>query len=313
MTVGRAAAYSLAIRADVPDAIMQRFFSRQDNEYRIKKDVRERVLFAVHNILRDPPFSRLDLVSCRNLLIYLDREVQQDVLRMFHFSLKPGGFLFLGCSESADACPQLFQVVDKRHRIYVAREAPSQLGAVPEMPDAGFSHVRSFATPAAARGAGKVSYATVHQRALEMYAPPSVIVDACSDIVHISERAGRFLRHGGGEPSRNLPASVYPELRSELRTAMFQALHARKSVESRRVKMRFGERQAYVNMVVRPFRHDETASDYMPVLFDEVEDVMSPEGNQGVSSGSAAVLTQLEAELQGTKDQLQATIEQAEI
>ena len=312
LMVGRAAAYPMAVKADVPEAMLQTFFSRQDNEYRIKKDIRERVLFAVHNILRDPPFSRLDLVSCRNLLIYLDREVQRDVLRMFHFALKPGGFLFLGSSESADACPQLFQVVDKRHRIYAARETPAQLSGMPEMTDGGYSHVRPIHASTAPIRQAKVSYAAVHQRALEMYAPPSVIVDANSDIVHISERAGRFLRHPGGEPSRNLPSSVRPELRTELRTAMFQALHSRKSVEARRVKKTFGDRQAYVNMVVRPFRHEESASDYMLVLFDEVEDIMSADGSQSPTSGSAAVLTQLEAELQRTKDQLQATIEQAE-
>ena len=312
LAVGRAAAYPLAIKNDVPQAMLQGFFNRQDSEYRVKKDIREHVLFAEHNILRDPPFSKLDLVSCRNLLIYLDRNVQRDVLRMFHFALKPGGFLFLGSSESADACPQLFQVVDKLNRIYVARETPAQLSGLPDISNGGYGEVRPAPVSAAQQRQQKVSYAAVHQRALELYAPPSVIVDANSDIVHISERAGRFLRYAGGEPSRNLPSAVYPGLRTELRTAMFQALHTRKSVEARHVKMNIGGRQSYVNMVVRPFRHEETASDYMLVLFDEVEDIMNGEGAPVVPGGSAAVVTQLEAELQGTKDQLQATIEQAE-
>ncbi|MDX3986052.1 MAG: CheR family methyltransferase [Achromobacter sp.] len=312
LATGRAGAYSMAIEADVPSSLLQGYFTRLEHEYRIKKEVRERVLFAVHNVLRDPPFSKLDLVSCRNLLIYLDREVQQDVLRMFHFALKPGGYLFLGSSESADACPRLFQVVDKRNRIYVAKETPAKLRNVPALPAAhAFERPSTAAAPLTRNRHNKVSYADVHQRALEMYAPPSVIVDAESDIVHMSERAGRFLRHGGGEPSRNLPSLVYPELRTELRTAMFQALHTRKSVEARRVKMKIGDRQAYVNMVVRPFRHEETSNDYMLVLFDEVEDVMSPEAIAPIV-GASAVLTQLEAELQGTKDQLQSTIEQSE-
>lgn len=312
LSVGRTASYPLAISADVPESMLHAYFSREDNEYRIRKDIRDRVLFAVHNILRDPPFSRLDLVSCRNLLIYLDREVQQDVLRMFHFALKPGGVLILGSSESADACPKLFQVVDKRNRIYVARETPTKLSHLPDITDGTLGHVRPIPATGTPPRHAKISYSAVHQRALELYAPPSVIVDANSDIVHISDRAGRYLRFTGGEPSRNLPLSVYPELRTELRTAMFQALHTRKSVEARRVKMNFGDRPTYVNMVVRPFRHEESASDYMLVLFDEIEDVMSPEGSAITASGSAAVLTQLEAELQGTKDQLQATIEQAE-
>lgn len=311
LSVGRTAVYPLAIEADVADELLQAYFTRQGNEYRIKKDIRERVLFAVHNILRDPPFSRLDLVSCRNLLIYLDRDVQRDVLRMFHFALKPGGYLFLGSSESADACPQLFQVVDKRNRIYVAKETPAHIRSVPELSAGGFERVRPVAMTAPAHRSKKTSYAEVHQRALELYAPPSVIVDAESNVVHMSERAGRFLRHAGGEPSRSLPMLVYPELRMELRTAMYQALHSKKSVEARRVQMKAGDRQTYVNMVVRPFRHEETSSDYMLVLFDEVEDVMSVDDGQE-EKGSKAVLTQLEAELQRTKDQLQATIEQSE-
>lgn len=313
LSIGRTGAYPLAIEADVPEAMLHGYFSRQGNEYRIKKEIRERVLFADHNVLRDPPFSRLDLVSCRNLLIYLDREVQLDVLKMFHFALKPGGYLFLGSSESADVCPQLFQVVDKHNRIYVAKETPVQIRSMPEFPLSGFERMRRAsvsASPAKSRRQ-QSSYASVHQRVLELYAPPSVIVDSESNVVHMSDRVGRFLRHVGGEPSRNLTALVYPELRMELRTAIYQALHSKRSVEARRVKMMVGESTTYVNMVVRPFRYEGARSDYMLVLFDEVEDIMS--GDVDVEEkGSDAVLTQLEAELQRTKDQLQATIEQSE-
>src|SRR5262249_11811395 len=109
--VARTGVYPPSIEADVSAARLRRFFDKEDGQYRIRKEVREKVMFAAHNILRDPPFSKLDLISCRNLLIYLDREVQNEILEMFHFALKPGGYLFLGSSESADTAAHLFAVV----------------------------------------------------------------------------------------------------------------------------------------------------------------------------------------------------------
>src|SRR5690606_13762845 len=96
LAVGRASRYPEAIVTDVPSVRLRRFFSKEERHYRVKKELREKILFARHNILRDPPFSRVDLVCCRNLLIYLDRDIQSEVLRMFHFALNPGGYLFLG-------------------------------------------------------------------------------------------------------------------------------------------------------------------------------------------------------------------------
>lgn len=310
---GRAGSYPAAISTDVPPAMLHSYFSKDKAGYQIKKDIRERVLFAPHNVLRDPPFSRLDLVTCRNLLIYLDRDVQLDVLRMFHFALKPGGYLLLGSSESADACESLFTVVDKHNRLYQAKSAAYVHRSIPMLPATGFDKAaRTVPADAAPGRCIKMSFADIHQRALEQYAPPSVIVDREGNIVHMSDRAGRFLRLTGGEPSRSLPALVHSELRMELRTAMFQALHSRKSVEARRVGLHMDGRHAYINMVVRPFRHDETNSDFMLVIFDEVDAVMSP-GEPGVDGTAASsMLAQLEAELQQAKERLQLTMEQSE-
>ncbi len=313
LATGRAGLYPAAIDTDVSPGMLQSYFTKDEAGYRIKKEIRERVLFAPHNVLRDPPFSKLDLVTCRNLLIYLDREVQMDVLRMFHFALKPGGFLFLGSSESADACENLFTVVDKRNRLYQAKGAAYVHRTIPTLPSATFDKViRAVPTESSPSRRGKTSFAEIHQRALEQYAPPSVIVDHEANIVHMSDRAGRFLRHAGGEPSRNLPALVQPELRMELRTAMFQALHSRKSVEARRVEMTVGERRMYVNMVVRPFRHEESGNDFMLVIFDEVEAIMGEDGEAQAGKVATSMLAQLEAELQQAKDRLQLTMEQSE-
>jgi len=313
LETARAGVYPEAIVTDVPPSRLRQHFVKEQNHYRMQKELRERILFARHNILRDPPFSRLDLISCRNLMIYLDRDIQIEVLRMFHFALNPGGYLFLGSSETADACSQLFTPVDKKNRIYRAKEVSSSLRRAPAGPYQGFTLAPASRPPfhEPSRRNKKFSYADVHQRALEQYAPPSVIVNHDADIVHMSDRAGNFLRYVGGEPSLNLTALVHPQLRLELRTALYQAAHTGKSVEARRVQLERDGRSFFVNMVVRPFRDNEAGSDYMLVIFDEVEACMD---NRTLEDDDTkdSVLTQLEAELHQTKEQLQITMEHSE-
>lgn len=313
LETARAGLYPEAIVTDVPPSRLRQYFVKEQNHYRMQKELRERILFARHNILRDPPFSRLDLISCRNLMIYLDRDIQLEVLRMFHFALNPGGYLFLGSSETADACSQLFTPVDKKNRIYRAKEVSSSLRRTPTGPFQGFAHAappRAPSNQSFSRNK-KFSFADVHQRALEQYAPPSVIVNQEAEIVHMSDRAGSFLRYVGGEPSLNLTTLVHPQLRLELRTALYQATHTGKSVEARRVQLEREGRSSYVNMVVRPFRDNEAGNEYMLVIFDEVEACMD---SSTLDSPDAkdSVLTQLEAELQQTKEQLQITMEHSE-
>jgi two-component system CheB/CheR fusion protein len=317
LNIARASLYPESILTDVSPARLRQFFTKESAYYRVKKEVREKILFATHNILRDPPFSRLDMISCRNLLIYLDRDIQAEVLRMFHFALNPGGFLFLGSSETADACPHLFTAVDKKNRIYRAKNSAHRRPTIP---------VSSFAGPlpmpmpmpmsmSMSRGLRvperKPSFADVHQRVLEQYAPPSVIVNFESDIVHMSARAGKYLRYIGGEPTLNLPTVVHPELRLELRTALYQAIKTGKSVDARRVKIDQDGRSSYINMVVKPFRDSESAGDYVLVLFDEVDDSLET-GPTTTTGKKDSVLTHLEAELQQTKEQLQQTMEHSD-
>src|SRR5262249_12126272 len=158
--------------ADVSEDRLQRFFTRDGDHYRIKKEVRDLVVFAAHSLLKDPPFSKLDLISCRNLLIYLERDLQTQVFASFHYALKPGRFLFLGSAESVDGSPGQFRPVDREQRLYQAVErtsAPSlpRLLLAPQPP----------VLPAARTPVRPVSQgeAMVHLRALEQYAPPSIL------------------------------------------------------------------------------------------------------------------------------------------
>jgi two-component system, chemotaxis family, CheB/CheR fusion protein len=312
--MARAGAYPEAIVMEVPPTRLRRFFQREDNRYLVKKAIREKVLFAIHNVLRDPPFSKVHMISCRNLLIYLSREVQQEILQMFHFALRPGGFLFLGSSESTDVTGDLFSPVDKKARIFRANPVSTSRLHTPTLPLGDFD----YRAPAIARSSAnnksdskRVSFAELHQRVLEQYAPPSVIVNRESQIMHMSNRAGAYLRFIGGEPSNDLVEVVLPELRLELRTALYKSIQANKSVEARRVQISRDERHSYVNMIVRPFRDADADMDFILVLFDEVEDTMRADAAAS-DDGKDPALRQLEAELRDTKEDLQNTIEQSE-
>ena len=306
----RAGVYPSSIVTDVSPSRLREFFTEEVEHYRIRKSLRDKLLFAPHNVLRDPPFSKLDLISCRNLLIYLNREVQSYLLELFHFALVPGGYLFLGSSESADMVSNYFTLVDKKARIYRAR-ATSRSGRLGmSLPSSG-SLIRNPNNLPVAPPKRQFSFAEVHQRVLAQYAPPSVIVDRDSNIVYMSDRAGRFLRHTGGEPSRNIVSLVIPELRLELRTAIFQASQSTKSVEARQVRLARDDRNYFIKMVVRPFHDASAETDFLLVQFDEVEQTMSNEIARSPDENRDAVLAQLEEELQRTKDMFQDTVEQA--
>ncbi|SOY63842.1 Putative chemotaxis methyltransferase protein; contains Methylesterase domain (CheB), Methylase of chemotaxis methyl-accepting proteins domain (CheR), signal transduction histidine domain (NitrB), signal receiver (Rec) domain [Cupriavidus taiwanensis] len=311
VAIARNGLYPEPITNDIEPARIRQFFTKDASHLRVRKELRERVLFALHNVLSDPPFSRLDLVCCRNLLIYLDRDAQADILRTFHFALRPGGYLFLGNSEAADSVSNLFSVVDKKARIYRANVAVRADAPMP-LAMAGTTAARAPVSVLQPAGKRKFSFGDLHQRLIEQHAPPSVLVSRESEIVHLSDRAGRFLQYVGGEPSHNIIAVVRPELRLELRTAIYQALQTNHSVEARRVQLERDGKHFFVNMTARPVHDAEANGDFVLVLFDEVEDSMSaaPAGQPGEERDP--MIAQLERELQRTKEQLQATIEQSE-
>lgn len=302
--------YPAAIVTDVPPSRLRQYFKREDSRYRIRKSLRDRILFASHNLLRDPPFSRLDLISCRNLLIYLNRDVQARVLQTFHFALKPGGYLFLGSSESAESVAEYFTPVDKKNRIYRAR--PTGRGLHHQNPSSALYGARlpEVSRPKAPGKRG-ASYAAMHQRALAQCAPPSVVIDRDGNLVYVAEQAGQYLRMAGGEPSRSLLTLVLPELRLELRSAMYQVAQNGGSVEGRPVAL--ADSRGAVTITVRAFRDDEADADYLLVLFQRVDEGSGAASQSRTNGSHDVVLSQLENELQRKREQLQETIEYSEI
>ncbi|MDQ3744204.1 MAG: PAS domain S-box protein [Acidobacteriota bacterium] len=311
--------YTEADVADVSPERLRRFFVREANGgYRVRRELREMVLFAHHNLIKDPPFSHLDLVSCRNLLIYLNGAAQARVMQVLHFALNPGGYLFLGASESIDGATDLFLTLDKGAHIYQSRAVAARLPLpIPDSPVAG--HVADLRQKdervRETRGVERLSYADLHQRLVEQYVPPSVVVNEEYDIVHLSERAGRFMQVAGGEPSHNLLKLVRPELRMELRTALYQAAQNRASVEARNIPVGLEEGTRLVNLQVRPvFSEGDNARGFILVVFDDAgegaESVGPDAAEMVIAAGPAA--QQLEDELVRVKAQLRASVEQYE-
>ena len=253
----RSGLYSGSDVADVSPERLGHFFQREGENYRVRRELRETILFAVHNVTKDPPFSKLDLVTCRNLLIYLNRTAQNRVMETFHFALKPGGYLFLGSSESAEGDGDLFVPVNKEYRTYRSRPIAARLLApVPELSAATLNqHLRlklDETRTEEIRVLERLSYTALHQRLLELYAPPSVVVNAEHDIIHLSERAGRYLQISGGEPSTNLLQVARPELRLELRTALYQAVQRGTNVTVPGLRVKTEDGLETIDLSIRP-------------------------------------------------------------
>ena len=300
ISTGRAGLYPSSIAADVSRERLRRFFTKEGDRYRVSPVVSDSVLFAVHNVLRDPPFARLDLICCRNLLVYLDRDVQAHLMRTFRFALKPGGILFLGTSEFAESVSDAFVPVDARERIYRASvEAPLR---APRF-DAPSPHPTEPREPAGS------SHAQRHQHALDRLGPPSILVDASHDILHVSENAGRFLHHDGGRPSQHLVNNVAPALREALQSALSEAERSGRSVESHAVRLERDGQPSQVGMAVFPVDTRAGAASAYLVVFSEVQDTLR---DAGTAAAASADVTRLEDELRQLESRLQDTVEDAE-
>ena len=213
------------------------------------------------------------------------------------------GFGGIYAARALGKLPVDVTVVDKKNRIFRASMVTRSPRYVPALP-MGLSYP-SVAPLADEPRSDKrsLTYADIHHRLAEQYAPPSVLIDADGNVVHVSEQAGRFLRYAGGEPSHQLLGLVQPELRLELRTALFQATRNNKSVEARRVHVVSDGRSRYVTMIVRPVQEAEVGGRLSMVLFDEVEDSMASDARVADAGGRDPMVVQLEEELRRVKEQ----------
>ena len=273
------------------------------------------ILFASHNFIKDPPFSRLHLISCRNVLIYLNHTAQERIMETFHFALNPGGFLFLGTSESIDGASDLYDTYDQHNHIFRTRPVTVKNYPVPEsIPNLKLDYAgqRQKIHENGNDRQERLTYVELHQKLLEQYAPPSVVVNEEYEIVHMSDSVGKYFVVQGGEPSRNLLSLIRPELRMELRSALYQALQRKIPVEARDMQLNINGQPENINIHVKPaLRNEDPLKGFILVVFEY--GTAARETTKVTLSGDEPLAKQLEEELVYIKGQLRTSVEQHEL
>ena len=310
--IAREGRYPRTIEADVSEERLGRFFVEDGTHYRVKNELRDLVLFANHSVLKDPPFIKLDLIACRNLLIYLQRELQRQLCNLFHYALKPDGFLLLGSAETAEASPTLFSLVDRDARLYTSRELPVPTAPVLMQLTANrhhMEHEQRLPHPAATP-----SVRQAHAQALESHAPPSVLVDRANRILHLSPSASRFFLPSEGPFSSELTAQVRPELRVDLKLALQRAFENSEPTLTLPLPVAVNGASRLVSLYVVPSGdHDGGAPSQALVVFLEAgEAPKQPNGPPGSEDLNGEEVGRLRKELSRAQERLSLSRQQYE-
>lgn len=316
--IGRArmGVFPRSIESEVSPERLRRYFQKVDGRYRISKFIRDMCIFAKQNVAEDPPFSKLDLISCRNLLIYLGPPLQKRVFPTFHYSLRPGGYLMLGTSETIGAFSNLFTVLDKKNKLYIRNDTYSQPGI-----DYSLAPRTGAAKDGAARTSVELNYFDLQKRAEEIllghYSPPGIIVNQRMEVIHFLGKTGPYLDPATGTASLSLLKIVRSELTTDLRTALARAIKTRLAVRKEGVRVRLDGHLRDVAIEIVPFK-DSMPEYFFLILFREsaseiVESKVSEKKSPSVRKVQADREEQrLRAELRQTKESLQSIIEEQE-
>ncbi|OWP64013.1 chemotaxis protein CheR [Hymenobacter amundsenii] len=318
----RAGLYPTNITADVSPERLERFFGRQpDGSYQISKEVRDVVIFAVHNLTKDAPFTKLDLLCCRNLLIYLSAELQKSLLPVFHYALNPNGLLFLGPSENLTGYHDLFTPQDIKWKISRRNDASPSITRVVNFPFALSRHHPATApgaqlpmTSSSPRKTGPFA-ALIQKTLLRIYTPPAVVVNAKGEILYVNGRTGRYLEPAPGVGGLNIFDMAREELNYELSAAVHKASTTRQQVVAEGVKVKTDAGYQLLRLSVKYLEEPEQLAGLLLVTF---EDQPTPRkvrtGKTATSTDLSrdAVVAALEKELQFNKLRLQTTIEEME-
>jgi two-component system CheB/CheR fusion protein len=314
LQIARMGRYPAAIAKDVPQGRLDRHFVREDGTYRIANDLREMCLFSQHNLLRDAPFSKLDLVSCRNLLIYLTGDLQNRLIPLFHYALNPGGFLFLGSSENVTRHTRLFETEDKTHRIFRRRHLLER--RLPEFPLTAPDRVRTSLPQTGRPVAEQETLQGVAERQLlDRYAPPYVIINIDGELVHASTRTGKYLELAAGVLKSDVFGMARRGLRAELRAGVHKAAATGTPVVQPNVTVGTNGGRQNLNLIVHPIRAAEGQSSLFMVVFQDAGPLQAirEEGEPvALEEIESSTVQQLEAELRSIKDRLQTTTEELE-
>jgi two-component system CheB/CheR fusion protein len=312
----RQAVYPPNIAADVSPDRLKRFFVKEENgNYRVSNDVRELVIFAIQNVIMDPPFTKLDILICRNLLIYLVPEIQKKVLSLFHYSLNPGGILFLGSAETIGSNIDLFAPLDGKWRIYRRKDSLSRAEMV-DFPSSFFSFPSPLPRDEEASEPVANLQTLADQLILKQLAPPSVLTNSKGDILYISGRTGKYLEPAAGKANMNIFAMARKGLQYELLQAFQKAIKEKGEITVQGLKVGTNGGEQIVDLTVLSIEEPEALQGMFMVVFKDVAATSVKKSRNRSSVPSANVVEldkenkRLRKELQNTREEMQTSQEE---
>ena len=303
--------FSVDIKENVSPKRLQRFFSTTDNGYRINNEIREMVVFAKHNIILHPPFTKLDILTCRNLLIYMDSELQKKILGLFYYSLNREGFLVLGSAETLGSQSHFFTPIESKLKIY-QRTITNQTPELFDFPSS-FSRTKQAYIEHQPPVKPPTNIQTLaDQLLLQYFSPPGVLVNNLGDIIYISGRTGKYLEPAVGKANMNIFAMLRDGLRNDFPAAFRQALMKKELVQLRNIKVGTNGGTQYLDVTIQWIDKPEALAGMVMIIF---KDIAKVEGlkeleKKGDKISNTARQLELEKELQHAREEMQTTLEE---
>ncbi len=314
--MARTGIYPLTIANDIHPERLKSFFKLEQNQYRISKEIRGTIIYASHNLIKDPPFIKLDMICCRNLFIYFENSLQKKIVNLFHFSLLPDGILFLGPSESIGSNTNLFSVIDNKWKLFkrmnvMSRSSTTLLPNPSLFPSSRASmDLTNFSE---LKKSGLIN--SIEKLLLENYTPACFIVNERGDIIYINGCSGKYLELAAGEASLNIATMVKEEMRYSLSAALRQASKTKENITIEGVEVINSSEHVTLTFIVKPIEKPETLQGLVLVITEEVFSLqpdLTPNKNDSLSD-SVMRIEELENELRSTKVKLFKTIEEIEL
>jgi two-component system CheB/CheR fusion protein len=310
LTIARLGRYSETVVEDLSAQRVQRFFVKQGNKYQVAKSIRELCFFSHHNLISDPPFSRLDLISCRNVLIYLGPHLQKKLMSVFHYGLRPNGYLFLGSSENIGAHKELFRTTSAENRIYQSKKTPT-MDNKPRLSASGnrLAAFHSNLPPTEPTDLGKVAQRII----LDEFSPRHGIINQAGDVLYLSEGVAKYLEPTAGHFSSNIVKMARTSLRAGLRAAISEATATRRRIVHENLSVETEQGLQRVLLTVQPMPNLGEDSALHMVVFQDVGLPFDQAVSETASSKDKRLINQLEKELNGTRRDLEHTVQELEV
>ncbi len=312
--------YPESIVTDVNQERLQKFFTKKENTFQVNPEIRRMVIFANHNVMQDPPFSAIDMVTCRNMLIYLKPEIQQRVLSAFHFSIKKNGYLFLGSSETVGELSGAFAYIDTKWKIYQCKQKSQQSRIsdyfVPPLQPNKKKRERFPEKIYAHKSGSDDILESAYDFLIHEYVPPALLIDRNLSLIHVCREATDFMKIPTGKISLNVLDMLPHGIKAAVSTAVHKSLKEDGPITYRDLSLQDGQSIRYVDLSVRPVldRQNSPVGYFLVMLEDHTGRTFKPEGQEKTTLDDQQnkMIADLEQELQFTKENLQATIEELE-